>query len=78
VCYGFFFGGKPMEHAADYALIELEQLAKKEFKSFGVDSFDDLPEKTQSQMLHTQETIFRKYGVSKEDYTYEPDFIGAD
>ena len=63
-----------------HAYNELELLATEQFEKHGVSLFNELPSEVQEWLIEQQVIVFKKWGVTIEDFPVDPDdpFIAAD
>ena len=61
-----------------HAYNELEVLATKEFEKHGVSLFNELPSEVQEWLIEQQVMVFKKWGVTMDDFPVDDPFIAAD
>jgi hypothetical protein len=61
-----------------HAYNELEFLAQEQFSKYGVSLFRELPENVQNELIHQQTVVFKKWGVTMDDFPIDDPFIAAD
>lgn len=61
-----------------HAYNELELLATEQFEKHGVNLFNELPSEVQEWLIEQQVVVFKKWGVTMDDFPVDDPFIAAD